>query len=695
MSLGSKIKSRWMAFLGTSAGPALDPSAAGLAQTKDDAATPLPWWQKDRYIALLFFAVILLVYSRALNGAFIWDDDKYISENPAMYSPHGLWQIWFEPLSAGHQYYPLSFTAFWAGFHLWGLHTAGYHLLNIFCHAAASVLLWQILKRLKVPGALLAGALFALHPVSVMSAAWMNELKNTLSCALALGSIWAYVRFEGLGVYAGVDAAKRRWSWYAAAIVLFLLAMLAKTAVSFLPVSLLLILWWRKERLGWRELWPLLPMAGVVAGMGLLTIYVEHHASGATGKDFSVSFAEKIVISGHSFFFYLWKLLVPLRLSFVYPRWEINVWNWREYLWPVATVAVLAGLWLLRRRIGKGPFAAAMHFYICTSLLVFMVVVYRMRYSFVSDHWQYFGSMSVFALMGAGLAKILDALGGWENRLARGLAIGLFSLLGAMSWWQCGMYDDYETLWRWTIARNPGCWMAENNLGNYLLRRGHKDEAIGHLQKAIALKADYVLAIDNLGDAFMDTHRVDDAIAQYRKALAIKPDNELTLFYLGHALELKGGRSDLDEAIGFYQKALEINPVYVPARLRLAKAFVDEGRMPEAIDLIQKTVDIVPDYPPALNDLANLLATSRDASLRNGVKAVQFALKANELTGGRDPVLLDTLAAAYADVGRFPQAVQTEWRAMTLALEEKNTPEADLIRQHITLYQAGQPLRDK
>ena len=364
-------------------------------------------------MTLLFFAATLLVYSRGLNGGFVWDDDVYISRNSALRTAHGLWQIWFQPLDAGHQYYPLSFTGFWVEFQLWGLHTVGYHLVNVFLHATASVLLWRILRRLKVPGALLAGALFALHPVNVMTVAWMNEMKNTLSGSLALGATLAYVRFERLGIDAEEGAAgKRAWRWYAAALALFLLAMLAKTAVSFLPVSLLLIVWWQRGRIGWREIRPLLPVLAVVAVMGLLTISVEHspHGAGATGKDFTVSFAQRLVISGHSFFFYLGKLLLPVNLSFVYTRWNLDTHDWRQYLWPLAVVAVFVALWRARRVIGRAPFAAAVHFYISTSFLVFMVVLYRMRFSFVSDHWIYFGSMSVFALMGAGLAKGMDHL---------------------------------------------------------------------------------------------------------------------------------------------------------------------------------------------------------------------------------------------------------------------------------------------
>ena len=668
--------------------PVPAPAPAGLSAAA-------PWWQKDRYIALLFFAALLLVYSRAFNGAFIWDDDMYISQNPALRSLHGLWQIWFEPWSAGHQYYPLSYTGFWVGWHLWGMHTAGYHLVNILLHASASVLLWQVLKSLKVRGALLAAALFALHPVSVMSVAWMNEMKNTLSCSLALGAMWAYLRFDGLGVYARPEGAKRPWGWYAPVLGLFVLAMFAKTAVSFLPVSLLLIIWWQRGRIGWREARSLLPMVAIVAGMGLLTIAIErnpHGGAGAVGKDFTVTFPEKLIVSGHSFFFYLGKFLLPVNLSFVYTRWKINPWDVREYLWPAAMLGVLVALWRLRGRIGRAPLAAAIHFYLCTSFLIFMVVLYHMRYSFVSDHWTYFGSMSLFALAGAVLAKGAGALGGWEKPFPQALAGGLFLLLGAMSWHQCIMYDNFDTLWRWTIARNPGCWMAENNLGNDLLHKGRADEAMGHFRRAMELKPDYVLAMDNLGDALMQKHRVDDALIQYKNALAIKPDNPETLNDIGFAYQQKG---NLDEAVKAYRKASELLPGAVLVRNNLASALQQGARVAEAIDVYRKTLDVMPDNLQALTNLSYLLTTSVDPALRNPPEALALAQKANQLAHGRSPVILDTLAAAYAGLGRYSDAVDVESQAISIALAQGNTTQANIFKKHLTLHTTRQSLREK
>ena len=169
-------------------------------EARQPSGMPGPWL-KDGIPALLLVMATVVVYWPALHGGFLWDDDDHISANVTLRSLSGLWDIWFKP-GATMQYYPLSFTGFWVGYHLWGLNPFGYHVMNVLMHGLVAVLLWQVLERLKVRGALLAAAIFALHPVNVMSVAWMTELKNTLSGALALGAGWAYVRFAGLGVYA-------------------------------------------------------------------------------------------------------------------------------------------------------------------------------------------------------------------------------------------------------------------------------------------------------------------------------------------------------------------------------------------------------------------------------------------------------------------------------------------------------------
>jgi tetratricopeptide (TPR) repeat protein len=634
-------------------------------------------------------------------------------------------------------------------------------------HSLVAVLLWQILERLKVRGAWLAGVIFALHPVCVMSVAWMTELKNTLSAALALGAGWAYVRYAGLGVYGaakasddnpGPGASGTDWRYGVLSLVLFLLAMFAKTAVSFLPATLLLVAWWQQERMVWRKTVPLLLMLGLVAVMGEVTFYIEH-LHGAVGTGFKLGWLERVLVSGRSFWFYLGKLFFPYPLTFIYERWNINEAGGWQYLYPAATVGLFAALWRTRREIGKGPFAAMLHFYISTSLLILVVVLYMTRYSFVSDHWQYFGCLSVLALAAAGMTRVLDWLGKW-NRFLKPVLVGtLLLVLGLLTWHQCGMYADVKTLWRDTLAKNPGCWIAHSNLGNCLYNEGRIEEAMEHYHKTIQINPNSPEALTSLGvaltakgrlDEAIENHykaiqinpnssdalynlgialaakgRFDEAIENYRKAIQINPNDSEALYNLGIALAAKG---QFDEAIENYYKAIQINPNSFEALSKLGNALTAKGRFDEAIENYRQAIQVNSNRPEtffhlgmtlglsgrtreaatqyrkalrlnpnlavALNNLAWVLAASPDDELRNGAEAVRLAERACELTHYGQPLFIGTLAAAYAESGRFPEAVTTAEKAEQLATSAGLTAVAAKNRQLLELYRAGKPYHE-
>jgi protein O-mannosyl-transferase len=706
----------------------------------------LSWQSHSGWAALFLVVMTVMAYWPALHGNFIWDDNDHISANLMLRSPRGLWEIWFKP-GATCQYYPLTFTVFWAGYQLWGLNPPGYHLLNVLLHGGVAVLLWQVLARLKVRGAWLAGAIFALHPVCVMSVAWMTELKNTLSAALALGAAWAYLRFAGLGVYAGENGENiqhstsnteqpipepapgdrprnsgKRWWLYALALGLFQLALMAKTAVAFLPVTLLLVAWWRRERLRWRDGWPLIPLLGLVVVMGRLTFNVER-LHGALGKEFNLGFLERVLVSGRSFWFYLGKLFFPHPLPFIYERWPVEAGMGWPYLYPLATAGALAGLWWSRRRLGKGLFVAFMHFYVCTSLLILLTVLYMTRYAFVSDHWQYFGCMSVIALAAAGLVLILErfakgksppvtrgSIAEYDQSLLPSAATGrgmgarldlhgfmklvlcgaLLTTLGVLTWRQCGMYADLETLWRTTLARNPRCFLAHNNLGELLAQRGSVAEAASHFQAALDIQPDFVEAHYNLGNVLVQQGQWDGAIAEFQKTLAGQPDFAEAHNNLGNILFEKG---QLEMAMNHFRTALQIQPDFAEAHYNLGKALLETGQGSEARVQVQAALKLQPDNPDALSLLAWVLATWPEASVRNGAQAVKLAQRANELSGGGNPLVLRTLAAAYAEAGRFAEAIASARQAVQLAEAGSNVMLADAFRLQLKGYQAGSPFR--
>jgi tetratricopeptide (TPR) repeat protein len=260
-----------------------------------------------------------------------------------------------------------------------------------------------------------------------------------------------------------------------------------------------------------------------------------------------------------------------------------------------------------------------------------------------------------------------------------------------LTWRQCAMYADIETLWQTTIRRNPNCWMAHYNLGNLILGQGRVDDAFIEYQTALKIKPDYAEAHIGLGIAFLQKRSVDEAIAHYQKALEIKPDNAIAHNDLGVVLFQTGS---VDEAITHFQKALEIKPDYAEAHNNLGNALPQKGQLEAVVAHYQRAIELKPGYVSACNNLAWMLATCPKASIRNGARAVELAQRANQLSGAGNLVVLRTLAAAYAEAGRFAEAITAAQQALKLAASQTNTTLADGLRTEIKLYQAGSPFRN-
>jgi protein O-mannosyl-transferase len=697
---------------------------------------PPPSWRRDWLFGLFIFAVTMIAYQPLWHAGFAWDDDTYITNNLTLHSLKGLWYVWFVP-GATVQYYPLTFTTFWIEYHLWGLNPLGYHLINVSLHAGNAILLWLILRKLGVRGAWLAAAIFALHPVCVESVAWVTERKNTLSGLFFLGSILVALKFWLPGEtspesrMAGRDKdstasfGNRKFYWLA--FVLYVCALCSKTTTLPLPVVILLVVWWKRGRLFWRDIYPLgLFMAAGVA-MGLITMHVEK-ALGAAGNLWRFSWLERCLIASRDVWFYLGKLFWPHPLIFVYPRWTIDASEWTAYVPVLALVAGFSIFWWKRAGWGRPALFVAAYFLILLFLVLGFFNVYYFRYSFVADHFQYLASLGPFALAAAAITAALGFFQKWKSILAPVLCGMLLLTLGALTRQQCKMYANLETLWQTTIEQNPACWLAYNNLGSILLGRGQTNEAFALFQKALEVQPDYEIAHNSLGDVYFQKGLMDEAIAEFRKAVEIQPDYLKAYDSLGRALAQKGL---LDEAMVQFRKALEFqpdNPIannylgivllqkgrvdeaavhlqhavqidhhYAEAYNNLGFALLQKGRLDEAVAQFQKALDIKPTMAEGYNylrDMAWTLATSPKASERNGVKAVEFAEQAARLSGGKDPAITMTLAAAYAEAGRFPEAVAAAKRTVQLAAA-KNSPELDTALQaQLKLYQAGSPFRD-
>lgn len=232
-------------------------------------------------------ALVLASYLPALRAGFIWDDDLWVTGSDRLGSLRGLLQIWTS-VGRAMQYYPLFHSAIWIEHRFWGTNPAGYHLVNVLLQAANAILLWRLLLRLCVPGAWLATALFAVHPVQAASVAWITEQKNLLSLFFSLLSARFYLRAfppEEADRTGETDRPKetdppappRRGRLYLASILLFFAALLSKMVACTLPAALLLLIWWKRGRVGtrdvrrlapfflppWRSGWPLPPLSGI------------------------------------------------------------------------------------------------------------------------------------------------------------------------------------------------------------------------------------------------------------------------------------------------------------------------------------------------------------------------------------------------------------------------------------------------
>jgi tetratricopeptide (TPR) repeat protein len=584
----------------------------------------MPVWLRNVGAGALIFGATLLAYLPALQGDFIWNDSDYVTA-PALRSVDGLGRIWTVP-GATQQYYPLLHSAFWVQHRLWGDHPRGYHLVNLLMHAGSAVLLALVLRRLlendsspstpprasgsgstvaghmrrQYPGVeWLAALLFALHPAHVESVAWITEQKNTLSLVFYLAAALVYLRFDET----------RRPRTYLAAMALFVLSLLSKTVTATLPAALLVALWWKRGRLRWRaDVLPLLPWLALGAAGGLFSSWVEWHYVSAERTDFTLPFLGRLLVSGRAVWFYAGTLVWPFNLNFIYPRWTVDPAAWQQWLFPLGVLALGAGLWALRRRT-RAPLAAFLFFIGSLFPVLGFVNLYGSLYSWVWDHWQYLPDLGPVALAAGGLALAWDRAGVRTRWLGPALVAALAVALGALTWIHCGMFHDDETLYRQTIACNPGCWMAHNNLGRLLAHSpGRLPEAISECEQALQIKPDLAEAHDNLGIALAQLPgRLPEAIAQFETAVQIEPGQLEGHYNLGIALAQTPGR--LPEAIVQFETALKINPDSLETHNNLGIALAEvPDHLPEAIAHLEAALKIDPDSAQAHNNLGRILA---------------------------------------------------------------------------------------
>jgi tetratricopeptide (TPR) repeat protein len=558
------------------------------------------------FLAAALIAFTLVAYAPVAVNGFIWDDDDYVTENTRLRSVPGLRQIWFD-YEATPQYYPMVHSTFWVEYQLWGLAPAGYHIVNVLLHALAAVLVWRILLLLGVPGAWFAAALFALHPVHVESVAWITERKNVLSGVFALGSLLAYLKADGFD--GSIPDENRATRHYALALMAFGCALLSKTVTGSLPAVILLLLWWKRGRVGGKDFGLLAPFFLLAAGLGALTVQLETQHVGAVGEAWDLSIAERCLVAGRALWFYAGKLAWPDPLIFNYPRWNIDAGDPLAYLAPLAAVAVIALLWSARRVWGRGPLVAVLIFAGSLFPALGFFDVYPMRYSFVADHFQYLASLGLIVLFAAGATRAATRLVPDRGAPVVVVAALVLVLLGVRTFEQTRVYRDQATLWRDTLNKNPSSWLAHDALGVLAEREGRVDDAIGHFRQSIEIEPRQHEGYNKLGNALRIRGDLDGAVAALRRSLATEPLSISAHNHLGLALHDRG---ELDAAVNSFEQALAIHPEFAAAHTNLGITRFAQGHLEDAERHHREALRIDPDLAPAHTNLAAVLLAQGD-----------------------------------------------------------------------------------
>ena len=613
------------------------------------------FWRRDWLLALTLLAATLIAYSPAWNGKPIWDDDQHLTK-PELRSLHGLGQIWTN-VGATNQYYPLVHTIFWIEYRLWDDSYVAYHLINIVLHVGSALLLVKILRSLKIPGAWLTGAIFALHPLQVESVAWMSELKNTLSMVFFLLSALLYLRFDRT----------RDRSVYFVALGLFLLGLLTKSVIAVLPAAMLVVFWWQRGKLGWkRDVLALVPFFAIGMSAGLFTAWVERRVVGAEGSEFELSIIERILLAGRTFWFYLSKLFWPENLTFIYPRWNVSQAVWWQYLFPLGALLLLAALWMLRKK-SRAPLAGFLFFIGALFPALGFLNVYPFVYSFVADHFQYLACIGIVTLTSAGLTTLFD-LTPRTRQIGGALCSILLATLSYLTWRQAHMYRDEETLWRTNISQNPDSWMAHNNLATGMVKSGRLDEAIVHYERTINKRPDPEKGENNLALTLAKAGKIDNAIAHYRVAIALRPDYADAHYNLGRALIEKG---NIDGAIDQYKQTLMLRPNDADAHNNLGGALLQKDRVFEAIEQFQWAVRLRENDADFQYNLANALAKSGQLAGAMVHYKIALSIRPDHVEARYE------LGSAFLQIGQADRAIES--------YEEVLKRNPDYVKAHINL----------
>ncbi len=587
--------------------------------------------QRQWLWGLLLVVLTCIAYLPVRNAVLIWDDSFMVTDNRMLRSLSGLHDIWFTNKPADH--IPVTLTALWLQFQMWGTNPLGYHIVNVLLHALGAVLLWRVLVRLNLPGGWLAAAVFALHPVCVASAAWVSEQKNTVSLVFYLCTVLCYLRLERKPTAAN----------YALMIVVFVLTLLTKGSVVVLPAVLLLLVWWKNrglKRVGFLRLAPLFVLA---FAEGLAAIWFQNHRAIGGEMIQDLNRAGQFIAATRAVWFYLWKAWMPWNIIVIYPQWQIDWHSWVEYIPAVLIIAVFVVSWRFRATWGRHVMFALAAFIVTLFPVMGFFNMYFLVFSRVADHWQYLAMLISIPFAVCSVVYFANKWK-WPRAVSVTIAVTLLGFLTVSTYLRASVYENEETIWTDTIKKNPNAWMAYNNLGNALANRHDVLGAIAAYQRAIAVKADFADAYSNLGNQLVAQYeelkktdkqeaakKLDEALVVLEKAVKIQPQMPNFHFNYGIALVARG---KLEEGIKEYQEAIKLRGGFAECRSNLANALLKAGRTKEALEQALIAAQINPTSAEAHYNAGS--ASHQLGDIENAKKEFEAALKLrSNLTSAR------------------------------------------------------------
>ncbi len=621
--------------------------------------------------ALLAGLIVVLgcgVYAPAFHGGWLWDDNVDITENVLLRDVSGLFKIWFQPTL--FDYYPLKSTVQWFQWQLWSDRPTGYHITNVVLHLCSALLFWRVLARLGLRRLAWVGGLwFAVHPLAVASVAWIAELKNALSLPPLLLALLAWLDFE--------ERAARRD--YLRALGWFLVALLCKTAVVMLPVTLLLLAWWRRGRVGFADLRATAPFFGLSLVFGLLTVWFQFTRSQA-GETLTVvaGLGERLALAGTTLAFYAGKVLWPAPLMPIYERWPLSplaFWHFLPWL-GLATAAFCA--WFARGNFTARTILLGLGWFVAHLLPSGgLVTISFMRFSWVMDHLAY---VSLLGGIGLGVAG-LEWLSRRFNRgpvFATGVALGLAGILALLAFRQASTYRSPLAFWDHAVRANPAAAVAHTNLGLARANAGDLPDALAAYTRALELQPDYFEPRMNLGNDLRQQGRLDAALPHLEAAARLKPKVATGHYNFALAL-IDAGR--FEAALPPLDRVLALQPDHADALDARGEVYRRLGRAEEARRDFLAALQLRPDFAAAHHHLGILLVAAghADAALPHLEAAVRH-----------DPAYAEAhsnLATVLAGRQREPEAIAHLERAVTLRPDFADAR----LNLGILLMRAGRP----